>query len=655
MESSFLFLNFYSIFSVEKVICLYSLLEIIVYELYSTIKCDDFLRKKRELAMSPKTNISPDRQKLLVYLILTVVTFAVYWQVNAYDFINFDDNLYISENNYIQSGVTPDGFQWALTTKISGLWNPLVWLSFMFDYQLFGLNAGGYHLTNLFLHILSSLLLFWLFHRMTGALWRSAFVAGLFALHPLHVESVAWISERKDVLSAFFWMLTLCFYVYYTEKPAMKRYLPVLFSFILALMSKPMVVTLPVVMILLDYWPLKRFESHQGKTNVMLWQVKEKLPLFLLSAMLVIFTLYAPDNYHMPDKPDLTYLPLIPRLANAPVAFVTYLLKTFWPCHLAIFYPFTEHIPWWQILGSIFFIIAITAFVMVVAKRLPWLLVGWLWFAITIALVIGIIQISAFTPYAMADRYHYLPSIGLAVMMAWGIPPLLKSDAQKKILFLLATVFMILMAGLTWKQCGYWKNNFTLYNHTLKITDDNNIIHNNLGAAFLDAGKFHESIYHFNKAIQITPTYIDALLNRGNAYNKLAQYALALQDFTEVIRMKPYHVDYRYSRGIVYGKLGSYQRAFEDFNEVIRLKPDHADAFSNRGICYDVLGHPDPALADFNKALRLKPNDADALKNRAVFYFKRGNKKLGCNDAQKACTLKQCNVFELARSKGYCR
>ncbi len=249
--------------------------------------------------MLNKINISPGGQKLIVYIVLTVVTLAVFWQVNQYDFINFDDPVYVTENSHIQSGITLDGFRWAFSTRYADLWNPLVWLSFMFDYQLHGLNAGGYHLTNLILHIMSALLLFWLFNRMTGAIWRSAFVAALFALHPLHVESVAWIAERKDVLSAFFWMLTLCLYVYYTEKPVIRRYLLVLFCFACALMSKPMVITLPIVMILLDYWPLDRFQSDKKKLSetkiagiIPLWQLREKIPFFILSAVLVIITLY---------------------------------------------------------------------------------------------------------------------------------------------------------------------------------------------------------------------------------------------------------------------------------------------------------------------------------------------------------------------------
>ncbi len=469
--------------------------------------------------MLNKLNINPRKQKLIVYIALTVVTLAVFWQVNQYDFINFDDQVYVTENSHIQSGITLDGFRWAFSTRYADLWHPLTWLSFMFDYQLHGLNAGGYHLTNLILHILSALLLFWLFNRMTGAIWRSAFVAALFALHPLHVESVAWIAERKDVLSAFFWMLTLCLYVYYTEKPVIKRYLPVVFSFVLALMSKPMVVTLPVIMILLDYWPLKRLESRKTATIpdkryacfhksrrkgnqirkrsteekyisksdkrklsetriagiIPLWQLWEKIPFFILSAVLVIITLYNPNQ----QETSLKAFSLISRLANAPVAFVTYLEKTFWPHDMAIFYPFSDQLPVWQVLGATILIIVISAAVIVMAKRLPYLFVGWMWYAITLLPVIGIIQISLTAPYSMADRYHYLPSIGIAVMLAWGIPLLIKrEDMRKKILFPAAIAALAIMAVLTWKQCGYWKNSIELFNHALQVTKDNDMAHN---------------------------------------------------------------------------------------------------------------------------------------------------------------------------------
>jgi len=663
--------------------------------------------------MLNKINISPERQILIVYIVLTVATFAAFWQVNQFDFINFDDPIYVTENSHVQSGITLDGFRWAFSTRYYDLWHPLLWLSFMFDYQFYGLNAGGYHLTNLILHIMSALLLFWLFNRMTGAIWRSAFVAALFALHPLHVESVAWIAERKDVLSAFFWMLTLCLYVYYTEKPVIRRYLPVLFSFVCALMSKPMVITLPIVMILLDYWPLGRFDSK--KTNLILWQLKEKIPFFVLSAVLVIITLYAPHS-----KAYVKAFPLGSRLANVPVSFVTYLEKTFWPHDLAVFYPFSDQLPVWQVLGTALLILVISVAVIAAVKRLPYLFVGWMWYSITLLPVIKIVQVGR---DSMADRYHYLPSIGIAVMMAWGLPLLFtREDTRKKILFPVAITFLTIMSVLTWKQCGYWKNSVTLYSHTLQVTKDNALAHNNLGIALLAEGKVEEAIEHYNNAISITPDYIYFYNNRGSAYAKLGQYQRAIEDYNQAVRLKPddagayynkgiaytdigqyqlaienfntaIHLkpnnadaynnlgtiylklgQYQqaiencnqairlkpndangyYNRGIAYGKLGQHQREIEDYNQAISLTPGDADAYYNRGVAYGALGQYQGAIENWNQAIRLKPNYAEAYNNRGTFYLMKGNNKLGCSDAQKACEMGVCKTLEWAKGKGYC-
>jgi tetratricopeptide (TPR) repeat protein/branched-subunit amino acid transport protein AzlD len=596
--------------------------------------------------MLNKQNISPSKKKFIIYIALTVITLVVYWHVHGYDFINYDDPVYVTENGIVKSGITLDGFRWAFSTKLFGLWNPLVWLSFMLDYQLYGLNAGGYHVTNLILHILSTLLLFWLFCRMTGAVWKSAFVAALFALHPLHVESVAWISERKDVLSAFFWMLTLCLYVFYTEKPAIKRYLLVLFSFILALLSKPMVVTLPVIMILLDYWPLGRFDSK--KENLFLWQLKEKLPFFVLSAVMVIATLYTPNEQEIFTKG----FPLSSRLANAPVAFITYLTKTFWPYDMAVFYPFPAQIPIWNIAGASLLIIIISAAVIVVAKRLPYLFVGWLWYVITIVPIIGIIQIGDF---AMADRYHYLPSIGIAMMLAWGIPPLIKSkQVRNRILFPTGILILLIMAFLTWKQCGYWKNSVELFNHALQITKDTALVHNNLGLTFLNEGKIEEAINHFNKAIRIKINYFHAYYNRGLAYTEIGQYQKAIEDFNQTIHLKPDYAFAYNNRGIAYAELGQYQKAIEDFNSTIRLLPNFAKAYYGRANAYNDLSQHQLAIQDFDKSIHLKPNFIPSYINRGVAYFEQGKNYLGCNDAQKACELGNCKLFKFAKGKGMC-
>jgi hypothetical protein len=560
-------------------------------------------------------NIDPKKKIMIVYIFLAVVTFAVFWQVHQYDFVNIDDPVYIIENGHIQSGITLDGLRWAFSTRYADLWHPLIWLSFMFDYQLHGLNAGGYHLTNLILHILSTLLLFWLFCRMTGEIWKSAFVAAVFALHPLHVESVAWIAERKDVLSAFFWMLTLCLYVYYTEKPAVKRYLLVLFSFVCALMSKPMVVTLPLIMILLDYWPLKRFESK--KENWVLWQFKEKIPFFILSAVIIIITLYSPNDANISAKG----VPLASRLANAPVSFLTYLTKTFWPQDMAVLYPFLFNIRAWQVLCASSMILVISVAVIVLAKRLPYLFAGWSWFAITIVPVIGIIQISSEAPYAMADRYHYLPSIGITVMLAWGIASLFKSDdTRRRILFPAAIAFLAILSVLSWQQCRYWKNSITIFNHALQTTKDNYVAHNILASALFNKERFAEAFAHYNEAIKLNPSYANAFFNRGNAYVRLDKYQQALNDYNQAIALSPFFSEAYNNRAFIYIKLDRYQQAFDDYSKAISLKPDYTDAYSNR------------AFVDLNM----------------------GDIESGCRDARKACELGDCATLQTVTGKGLC-
>ena len=564
--------------------------------------------------MLNKINISPKKQILIVYILLIVATLAVFWQVNQYDFINFDDNVYVTENSHIQSGITIDGFRWAFSTTYAEFWHPLTWLSLIFDYQLHGLNAGGYHLTNLILHIMSALLLFWLFNRMTGAIWRSAFVAVLFALHPLHVESVAWIAERKDVLSAFFWMLTLCLYVYYTEKPVIRRYLPVLLCFACALMSKPMVITLPIVMILLDYWPLGRLQSQKIGANltdvvpvptnygrqktkskkgalkknisppndqklsepkiagiIPLWQLREKAPFFIFLAVFSIITLYA--QY----KPAVKHFPLGSRIANASVSFVTYLAKTLWPHELAVFYPFSDQLPVWQVLGAALLILVVSTAVIVMLKRLPYLFVGWLWYAITLLPVIGIVQVGN---HAMADRYTYLPLIGISIMLAWGIPFLIKCEELRKIiLFPAGVVSLAILSFLTWQQCGYWKNSITLFEHTLQVTKNNDLAHYNLGLALKDQGRMEEALSEFRETARIRPSSADAHNNIGiilEIYYK--KYDEAISHYQSSLKIEPDNYGTHFNLGLALTENGKSKEAIEHFRTAINLKPDFEDA-----------------------------------------------------------------------------
>ena len=593
--------------------------------------------------------INAQKKILIVYVVLIVSTLAVFWQLSHYNFISLDDNVYVTENSYIQSGITLDGIRWAFTTTHAEFWHPLTWLSLMFDYQLYGLNAGGYHLTNIILHIMSTLLLFWLFNRITGAIWRSAFIAGLFALHPLHVESVAWIAERKDVLSTFFWMLTLCLYAYYTEKPDTKKYLLVLLSFVCGLMSKTMVVTLPVVMILLDYWPLNRFQSP-GRTDIArlsdqnfsenkildfipLWQLREKFVFFLFSAVFSIVTLYAQYN------PTAQRYPLGPRIANAPVAFMTYMEKTFWPHDLTVLYPFSTQIPIWKVWGSFVLLFVLSAIIIEAAKRLPYFFVGWFWFVITLLPVIGIVQIGG--GHTVADRYTYIPLIGIFIIVAWGIPSLIKNEAiRKNILMPTGIVILAILSVLTWYQCGYWANSIKLFDRTLRLTENNYFAHSAFGLALFDEGKTQEAMDHYNQALSINSEYAGVYSNRGNAYAKLGQYQRAIEDYNEAIRLMPKYAPAYVNRGLSYARLSRLDQAIDDYNEAIRLKPTYIEAYNARGNAYARMGNDQLAIEDFNMIIRLKPDYVKAYNNRGTVYTKLNQPLKAIEDYNKAINLK---------------
>jgi tetratricopeptide (TPR) repeat protein len=430
------------------------------------------------------------------------------------------------------------------------------------------------------------------------------------------------------------------------EKPDIKRYLLVFFSFICGLMSKSMVVTLPVIMILLDFWPLNRFKSKQD--NLFLWQLKEKLPFFILSAVFSAITLFA----HHKMSVKYFQIPLDLRIENALVSFIVYLEKTFWPHDLTFFYPFSDKLPLWQFSGAAIIILLASIVTILKAKRFPYLLIGWLWYAITILPVIGIIQ---FNSQSMADRYIYLPSIGISIMLAWGIPLLCKSEnMRKKILFPAAIAVLIIMSVLTWKQSGYWKNSIELLNHALQIRQDVYIVHDCLGLALLSENREKEAIHHFNQAILINPYYANAYNNRGSTYSSIGQKERAIEDYGYAVRLKPNNAEAYYNRGATYLELGQYQKSVRDYDEAIRLKHDYTPAYYNRGIAYSKLGSYQMAINDYSKIISLTPGYADAYNNRGAIYLNLGNNELGCKDARKACELENCRILKIAKEKGLC-
>ena len=667
----------------------------------------------------------------VICLFLAASAIMAFQQLSQCDFINYDDDVYVTENIHVQDGITMQAIRWAFTTGYAANWHPLTWMSHMLDVQLFGLKPRWHHLTNLLFHIANTLLLFCIFHRMTKAPWKSAFVAALFALHPLHVESVAWVAERKDVLSTFFWMLTMAAYVDYVEHRTEDgrrrtedgrrrtedggrrtedgrrmtvdgrsfsgirtptsdfRYLSVLIFFALGLMAKPMLVTLPFVLLLLDYWPLQRLEpkksdqefrtgideplsanKRKGKSGrnhtsgsvpaldmmrgpvrtlqSMLKEEKpaahkyqwalvrplilEKIPLLALAALSCIVTYFAQKKGGAVIP--IEAFPLGARVANACVSYIIYIAKTVWPINLAVFYPHPGLLPLWQVLGAVLLLGAVSFAVIRSAKRFPYLAVGWLWFAGTLVPVIGIVQVGA---QALADRYTYIPLIGLFVMAAWGIPELLKKwqptgPLRNEALFASSVLILACLSIVTWIQVGYWRNSIALYDHSLKVTSPSAVILCNRGVAYSKIGDYRQAISDYDRAIEINPQYACAYDNRGSVYAELGNHRQAILDYDRAIEINPKYAEAYNDRGITYGKLGNYKRAIEDYDRAVEINPKYAEAYNDRGITYGKLGNYKRAIEDYDRAVEINPKYASAYLNRAEAYSDLGNQRQAISD-----------------------
>jgi tetratricopeptide (TPR) repeat protein len=594
---------------------------------------------------------------IVALLILIVVTFASFMRIGGNDFINFDDEGYITENDHIKSGINPGSIKWAFNTVVLNNWVPLAMISHMLDWSLFGANASGHHIVSLLWHIGAVIFLFLFFQKTTNNIWSAAFAAAFFALHPLRVESVAWASERKDVLSMFFGMAALWAYAFYAEKQKIFRYFLCLILFTLSLLAKSMLITLPFVFLLLDYWPLGRWPKEITATknlffNRLMW---EKIPFILLTIISSIITFWV--QY----EANSVYPSFPVRIFNAIVAYAAYLGKTFWPVGLTLNYFnyfFIYSFPVWQIIGSFFILIGITAAVIYFFKKKPFLFVGWFWYLGTLIPVIGLVPTSAL----IADHYTYLPSIGIAVMLAWGIPSLIKSEIlRKKILFQSAVVVLSVLVVLTWQQCGYWKNSVEFWNFTVKVTKDNVTAYSRLGHAYANLGQYQQAMQNFNKIIRLKPDDHTAYNGRGIIYSLYGQYQLAIENYNEAIRLQPIYVPAYYNRGMIYNNLGQYQLAIEDFNNTIRLSPvyfkvykdqnpsyskvyneaspNYFMVYNERGIIYGKLNQYKKAIDDFNKAIELNPNYFKAYNNRAFAYANLRQYQLAIEDYNKAIKL----------------
>ena len=595
--------------------------------------------------------------EIWIAIALAVVTLAIYAQVIGHRFISLDDPTYIRENPMVNRGVTAAGLAWAFTTFYAANWHPLTWISHMIDCQLFGTNAGAHLLVNALIHIANTLLLFCFLLRTTRERWPSAFVAALFALHPLHVESVAWASERKDTLSTFFGLLSLIAYVRYAEAPSSRRYASVAITLALGLLVKPMLVTWPFVMLLLDYWPLERLAEprvrkrprgafeREAATGIasLVW---EKVPLLVLCAGSAIITFIAQS--HAGAVRTLSHAPITVRLPNAVMSYAKYLLLAFWPNDLAIYYPFAGT-PAWQVIGAALLLIGITAFCFVQRRTRPYLIIGWLWFLGTLLPVIGIVQVGG---QAMADRYFYIPSIGFFIAVVFGLADVAKSwRVAPSIGAAVAGAVLLVFATLTNAQIRLWHDSFSLFEHTLAVTPPNLHIEYNLAMALGQTGRYDEAAAHFEKALEIDPAFYDALVGIGVTRSNQRRLPEAVQYLETAIRSRPEAPQAHVQLGQVLWKqnrdeaaleemrrasdlapkdaeiradfalalelVGKLPEAIEQFHEALRLNAESAETHNNLGLALLASGKAQESIAEFDAALRLKPELKGAAENRA--------------------------------------
>ena len=600
-----------------------------------------------------------NRYRLLLCLSLVIVTLAVYWQVRNHGFVSFDDGIYVYNNLKVKAGLTYNSIAWAFSFTDIAYWHPLTWLSHMLDCQLYGLNPGMHHTTNLILHILNSLLLFLVFKQMTGALWRSAFVAALFALHPINVESVAWVAERKNVLSTFFWMLTMLAYTNYSRRKGLWRYLLTLFMFLLGLMCKPMLVTLPFVLLLLDYWPLQRFTfTNLWEARTVFRLVIEKVPLVFLSILSFFISTLSLQSHKI--IVSVEFIPFMLRIENALISYVKYLGKIVWPQNLTFFYPYPKMIPSWHAIFAGLFLICMTIVVIRAVNKRPYLGVGWFWYIITLIPVSGLIQAGLWP--AMADRWAYVPLIGIYIIIAWGISDLLiKWRFKKNIAAICGIAYILILVLLTWLQVGYWQNSFSLNKHALDIDQSNAVAHYNLGTALAKDNRPDEAISHFLSTLKIFPNHKKACYNLGLAMISNSKYEEAIYYFLKYLKLCPDDVkgyqriglaysyqgkindskkyyykaldidpeleEANFGLGVIYASQKNYEDAINHYSEALRIKPEHINAHINLGNILFNKGETNKAIIHYIEVLRIDPTNVTACLNMGAAMLREGKVK----------------------------
>lgn len=594
---------------------------------------------------------------LLIYIALIVLSILAFEPVRHNDFISYDSYAYVTENPQVRGGITRESIIWAFSTAYKANWHPLTWLSHMLDCELFGLNPTGHHLVNLLLHIANTLLLFWVFKRMSGAIWPSAFTAVIFALHPLHVESVVWVAERKDLLSGLFFMFTIAAYIRYVEHPGIRRYLLIVLTLALGLMSKPMLVTMPFVLLLLDYWPLGRLQwehnrARQDTPNCQslkysdqrfsVWYlIIEKIPLFVLVVISSVITCISQQTAGA--MLSVQKLAFSFRVANSFISYITYIRKMFYPSRLAIFYPHpVNKLLSWQPIICLVILILASAAIIYASRRRRYLAMGWLWYLGTLLPVIGLVQVGS---QAMADRYTYLPLIGIFIMIAWGIAKPASKWRYRSIWLGIPTALLIVaMIICTRMQVQRWKNNLTLYRYTLDVTKDNAIMRNSYGHALFEKDRLDEAITQLSKAMQVSPKFILARASIGKIFFKQGKINEAIACFNEVLRTHKDWPDVYYYLGLAEVQQEKYNDAVTHFAKALQLEQGNIKTRLQLAYALTELDRIQQAIEHFYKILQLKPDHPQALNAAAWLLATAGDSKLrnptdAVEFAEKACEL----------------
>jgi len=578
----------------------------------------------------------------LICIVLAAATFVAFEGVRNCDFVNYDDDLHVTNNEHIKGGLSFESAWWALTAWRQEYWHPLTSMSHLVDIAIFGMKPAGHHLVSAGFHIANVILLFLILKTMTGELWPSALVAALFGLHPLAVESVAWVVERKNVLSTFFAFLTIWAYSRYAQKPGGRRYLLVAALFVAGLASKPMLVTLPFVLILLDYWPIGRFENLNGRQ--WFWRaIIDKSPLLAISAAICVVTYFAALS--VGTMSDMVSLPLGFRVSNVMMSYVRYIGKVFYPASLAVLYPLgASGCPLWKVILYVVLLLTLTTAVIIERHRHGFLLTGWFWYLGTLVPVIGLVQVGA---QAMADRYTYLPDIGIYIIVAWlAGEAVAKLRLPKAIPAITGAVILIVLLLITRTQIGYWKNSESLFRHALDVTQNNCVMHNNYGEALRCAGRLDEAIEHYRQAIEIDPLYVEARNNLGCVLRNKGLVTEAVAEFEAALQVKPDDAMVRNNYGVALAVMRRYDEAIEQFSRALAVDPLFSSALNNLYKAGVESGKLDKVL-DVILSLQVKdPNNFEFYQKAGLLYGIKGDMNTAIVQLEKACRLSDYKVAE---------